>query len=154
LKKYPEIPLKKNRGFTLIELLLCLALLSLLFCLTFPKALTFLGDWQLEIAAREVAFQLRMTQMLAIRENTAVKILCLVTFENQKIIRYFGLTPQKPYYVIPKGIQIINPTTLNITYYPKGTPSVGCTIRLSNRQNHRKAIVLSPVTGRIILKQD
>jgi prepilin-type N-terminal cleavage/methylation domain-containing protein len=154
LKKNPETPLKQNKGYTLIELLLCLALLSLLFCLTIPKTLTFLGDWQLEIATREVAFQLRMTQMQAIRENTAIKILCLTTLENQKIVRYFGVTPQKPYYVIPKGIQVINPATLNITYYPKGTPSVGCTIRLSNRQNHRKAIVLSPVTGRIILKQD
>ena len=152
--KKPKILLKQNRGVTLIELLLCLALLSLMLGLTFPKVGSFLGDWQLEVATREIAFQLRMTQIMAIRENTAIKVICLPSISDQKVVRYFGLTPQKPYYTLPRGIQIINPSTLNITYYPKGTPSEGCTIRICNRQNHRKAIVLSPVTGRIIIRTD
>lgn len=152
--KKPKTLLKQNRGVTLIELVLCLAILCLILGLTSPNVRSFLGDWQLEFATREVAFQLRMTQILAIRENTAIKIMCLSSSSDQKIVRYLGLIPQKPYYTLAKGIQIINPSTLNITYYPKGTPSVGCTIRIRNHQNHRKAIVLSPVTGRIIIRSD
>jgi len=154
MQKRGEILLKSSKGFTLIEIILCLALLGILFSLTLPKTSAFLWDWQLEVVAKEVAFQMRITQMLSMRENTTIKILCISTSEEQKMVRYLGLTPQKPYYLLPKGIRIINPSTLNITYYPKGTPSVGCTLRLENPLKHRIAIVLSPVTGRIVIRPD
>ena len=146
--------MKSNKGFTLLEVILCLALLGIVFSLALPQTSSFLWDWQLEIVAKEVAFQLRITQMLCLLENTTIKIICLSTLEDQKIVRYLGLTPQKPYYQLPKGIRIINPSTLNITYYPKGTPSVGCTIRLENPHKYRIEIVLSPVTGRIVIRPD
>lgn len=146
--------MRSSKGLTLIEMILCLALLGILLCLTLPKTLSFLWDWQLEVTAREVAFQLRMTQMMSLRENTTIKIICLSTTDDQKIVRYLGLTPQKPYYTLPKGIRILNPSTFNITYYPKGTPSVGCTLRLGNRTDYKIVIVLSPVTGRIVIKPE
>lgn len=143
-----------RKGFTLIEMLLCLVLLGFIVTLTLPKLKGVMDDWKLHMVVREITFQLRKTQITAIRENCTLRVVCLYQSEEQRIVRYYGLKPQYPYYTLPSSIKIVNPSTLNISYNPKGTPSIGCTIRVTNRMNTRSAIVIQPVSGRILIRAD
>lgn len=143
-----------RKGVTLIEMLLCLVLLGFIMTLTLPKLNGVLDDWKLHRVVREITFQIRRTQMTAIRENCTLRVVCLYNSEEQRIVRYSGLKPQNPYYTLPSTIKISNPSTLNLSYNPKGTPSIGCTIRVANRLNTRLAIVIQPVSGRILIRTD
>lgn len=146
--------LKENRGFTFVEILLVLALVLIIFQISNPLLNRATSEWKLELASRDISTLIRKAQITAIRENKIISIRCIESDGEQKIVLYEGPKARPSPYFLPKGIKVKNRANFNLNFLPRGSPSVGLTVRVGNDLNRVKLVVISPVTGRVVVRNE
>jgi len=140
---------RSKNGFTLIEVALVVAVLGVLSTIAVPNFKNTLDRYKLEVAAHELAQNIRLTQQKSISEGTTYKILLdlnkkdnyqLVSGRRGKLVK------------LPQGV-FIDWTTYSevdksIIFYPTGAPNRGGTIAVTNGKDSLFVIV-SVATGRV-----
>ncbi|HHX22506.1 MAG: GspH/FimT family pseudopilin [Tepidanaerobacteraceae bacterium] len=135
-----------HKGFSLIEVILVIALLGLLSTLIFPNFKGTLDKYKLEVAAQELAQNIRLAQQKSITEDTSYKI--LLGKNNYQLLS--GVKGNL--FELPLGVSIEWTTYYDldrtIVFHPSGAPNRGGTICLAGNDN-RLYVIVSIATGRI-----
>jgi len=143
-------PLRKsNEGFTLIEVILSITILSLLSSLVAPNLKHSLNRHKLEVAAYELAQNLRLTQQRSIVEGISHKVvLDLNKRDNYQLVS----GRQGKLIKLPAGVYFdwttYSEVDKTIIFYPTGAPNRGGTIAITDGRDSLFVIV-SVATGRI-----
>ena len=139
-------------GYTLIELLLVLALLAMLLVLALPNYQRMQASLQLQSTAHEIAAQIRQTRLIALKENCSIRILCSTGSDGlQRLARYRGVFVIKPTYTICSDVTV---SRLDFTFLANGNINLGGSITLCNRLGEALQIVIQPVTGRVVIREN
>ena len=135
-----------HEGFSLIEVILVIALLGLLSSLIFPNFKGSLDKYKLEVAAQELAQNIRLAQQKSISEHTSYKV--LLGKNNYQVLAGVRGNLVK----LPSGVSIEWTTYYEvdrtIVFHPSGAPNRGGTICLASNDN-RLYVIVSIATGRI-----
>ncbi|MCE5196468.1 MAG: prepilin-type N-terminal cleavage/methylation domain-containing protein [Negativicutes bacterium] len=152
-RNYPNrIPLRSaKKGYTLIELMLVLALLAMLLGLAMPNYQRLTATLHLQSTANEIAAQIRQTRLIALKENSSIRILCSTGSDGrQRLARYRGVFVLKPAYPIRSDVTV---SKLDFTFLANGNINMGGSITLRNRLGETLQIVIQPVTGRVVIRE-
>jgi len=138
-----------SKGFTLIELILAIAVISLLSTLAVPSFKNTLNRYKLEVAARELAQNVRLIQQKSVTEGVSNKIVLdlnkrdnyqLVSGRRGKLIKL----PPDVYIDWTTYVEVDK----SIVFYPTGAPNRGGTIAITNGRDSL-FVIISVATGRV-----
>lgn len=136
-----------EHGFTLIELLLVISLLSLFSTIIAPNFKQSLKNYKLEVAAQELAQNLRLAQQKAISEGVSCKVMFDLHWKNN----YQVTVSQKgKIFYLPSGVffEWTNLLNKSVIFYPTGAPNQAGTIAMNN-ENKRLYVIIAVATGRV-----
>ncbi len=149
--------LKEERAFTLIELLYVLVLLGLVAALAAPAVHGLGQKYNLEIAARTMATEIRKTQQRAVTAGCGQ----IIEFTAEHRYRVTDGKTEETYYVkLPEGVnrRAVNfPMSDNIRYLRfnyNGSPSSGGTVTLANSSGAVLYVIVTPATGRVRISEE
>jgi prepilin-type N-terminal cleavage/methylation domain-containing protein len=137
---------KHSPGFTLIELVLVLAIAAICFAIAMPDIATFSSAYKLRAAAREVATDLQLTRLLAVKENKTFQV--IFGSNSYQVIRLSDGIVAKSRSFGP-DYPDLNLTNASITFDPRGT-SNGSTVTVANPRG-TKNVSVAP-TGRVVIE--
>ena len=141
-----------DAGYTLIELIVVAVILGILAGMIYPSAQKMLANRRLDLAARQLASEIREMQQWAITMNNTYSI-------NFYFSGHYYHVPQKdnnlnPHQVdLPEGIRFVEITYVGtsdgkLEIDAKGAPNFGGHITITNGQKQRQ-IVIAAITGRV-----
>ena len=81
--------IKSKAGFTLVELMIAVAIIGIMAAIATPGLIAWLPNYRLKSAARDVYSALQNARLLAVKENTSVRVIFVddVTPANQDFYR-------------------------------------------------------------------
>lgn len=138
-----------DSGYTLIEVVMVIAVLSLLSTIILPDFKKTLSKYKLEVAARELAQNIRLAQQKTITEGVTYKIV----FDLHRMDNYQLLAGRRGKLIkLPSGV-LLDWTTYSdvdktLSFNPSGAPNRGGTIAITSGKNTLYVIV-SVATGRV-----
>ncbi len=146
---------KNQKGITLIELVVVMVIIAIGAVLLVPNIGTWIPNYRLRSATRDVVSILRTAQMKAVSTNSIYG----VAFDANACQLYRssgGLQPEGGPITLPSGVQFNNITfpmnaTLNkrfATFNPDSTSSTGGVTLINNKGTQRR-ITLTTATGRV-----
>ena len=142
-----------NKGFTLLELLCVLALLGLLTILAVP-AVSALGQGkEVELAARELAIDMRQAQQKALTAGWTQRLEFRLN-NNDYIIRD-GKTGERIVKKLPDGVSYLfirlplQGSYRLLSFNRFGSPNRGGTVALTNDTGDHYYVIITPATGRV-----
>jgi len=138
-----------SNGYSLIEIVMVIALLGLLSTVAFPNFKRTMSKYKLEVAAYELAQNIRLTQQKSISEG----IPCKIVFDLNQKNGYQMLSSGRGKFIkLPSGVFFewttyyeVNKT---LSFSPSGAPNQGGTIAIMSGDNTLYVIV-SVATGRV-----
>jgi len=145
-----------NRGVTLMELIIVFVLIGIMGVLLAPGIGTWLPNYRLRSAARDIVSTFRGAQMRAISENIPYQ----VSFNGADT----GVGDNKGYIfagavtTLPSGITIASNTLQNFraVFNPDctctNTPAGGAAITLQNTKGTQRTISIRSATGRVTIQ--
>ncbi len=144
--------LLSSRGFTLIEIIVIVALIALLSAVILPDFKSSLMDHKLNIAARQMAQNMRLVQQKAMSEGVPWRIVFHSSSNNYKINQGIKLWKQVN---LPDGVEFmyIGFSEKTLTFYPSGAAVPAGTVKLTNN-NKSLYIIVSVATGRIRISEN
>ena len=137
---------KHSPGFTLIELVLVLAIAAICFAIAMPDIVTFSSAYKLRAAAREVATDLQLTRLLAVKENKTFQV--IFGSNSYQVIRLSDGIVAKSRSFGP-DYPDLNLTNVSITFDARGS-SNGNTVTVANTKG-TKNVSVAP-TGRVVIE--
>lgn len=143
-----------HKGHTLIELLAIIAILVIIAGIVSFNLSGWIGSSDVEIAAKELAGEIRLLQQLAITENCIWEMRFSLD-DNYYFTRYQdGAVYTTDHAVfLPDMVywgdlnNAYQPTTFHFNY--TGVPSSGLTIGLHDERDHVRYVIVAAVTGRV-----
>jgi len=144
---------KSSNGFTLIELVSVITILGLLSIIVVPDFKKTFGKYKLEVAAQELAQNIRLTQQKSITEGVSYKIV----FDLNRKDNYQMLSGRQGKLIkLPSGVYFdwttYSEVDKTLVFYPTGAPNRGGTIAITNGKETLYVIV-SIATGRVRIGQ-
>ena len=70
-----KVKRKHSAGFTVVELIIVIAIVTICLAIAMPDIATFSSGYRLKAAAREVATDLQLTRLLAVKENKTFQVI-------------------------------------------------------------------------------
>ncbi|NLZ52781.1 MAG: prepilin-type N-terminal cleavage/methylation domain-containing protein [Thermoanaerobacteraceae bacterium] len=144
---------KSSKGFTLIEVVLVIAILGLLSIIIVPDLKRTLAKYKLEVAAQELAQNIRLTQQKSITEGVSYKI---VLDLNRKDNYQMLLGRRGKLIKLPSGVYFdwttYSEVNKTLVFYPTGAPNRGGTIAIANGED-TLYVIISVATGRVRIGQ-
>jgi len=149
---YKQWP-KSRKGFTLIEVILVLAILGLFSIFIVPNFKKTLAKYKLEVAAQELAQNIRITQQKSITEGVSHKIV----LDLNKKDNYQMLSGRRGKLIkLPSGVYFdwttYSEVDKTLVFYPTGAPNRGGTIAITNGRD-TLFVIVSIATGRVRIGQ-
>jgi prepilin-type N-terminal cleavage/methylation domain-containing protein len=141
-----------SRGFTLIEIIVVVALIAMLSTIILPDFKSNLRDYRLNIAARQMAQNIRLVQQKAMSEGVPWRIVFHSSSNNYKINQGFKLWKQVN---LPDGVEFvyIGFSEKTLTFYPSGAAVPAGTVKLTNNSKSLY-IIVSVATGRVRISEN
>jgi len=137
---------KNSPGFTIVELVIVLAIVTICFTIAMPNIATFSSGYKLRAAAREVATDLQLTRLLAVKENKTFRV--IFGSNSYQVIRLSDGTVAKSRSFAPE-YPGLNLTNVAITFDSRGI-SNGNTVTVAN-DTGAKNVSVAP-TGRVMIE--
>ncbi len=148
-----------KKGVTLIELIVVMVIIGIGAVLLAPNIGTWLPNYRLRSATRDIVSTMRTAQMKAVSTNMAYRVSFTqappsytLQYENPPLSGTWvneGVTQ-----TLPSGISIpaINFTGNNAVFNPNSTSSSG-NLRLQNTRGTVRRLTVTPSTGRVIIQR-
>lgn len=158
LKYYEKFQLKgehtkkhiNRNGYTLIEVIMVIALLGLLSTIALPDFKKTMTKYKLEVAAYELAQNIRLTQQKSISEGITYKI---VFDLNQKNSYQMLSSGRGKLIKLPSGVffdwTTYSEVNKTLSFNPSGAPNQGGTIAIVNGDDNTLYVIVSVATGRV-----
>ena len=137
---------KHSPGFTVIELIVVLAIVAICLAIAMPDIATFSSGYKLRAVAREVATDLQLTRLLAVKENKTFQV--IFGSNSYQVIRLSDGIVAKSRSFGP-DYPDLNLTNVSITFDPRGS-SNGNTVTVANTKG-TKNVSVAP-TGRVVIE--
>jgi len=140
--------MKRNHssGFAVSELIIVLAVVTTCLAIAKPDITTMASGYILKAAAREVATDLQLTQLLAVKENKTFQV--VFDSNSYQVIRLSDGTVTKSRSFTPE-YPGLNLTNVSITFDSRGI-SDGTTVTVANGSGMKNVSVAS--TGRVMIE--
>jgi prepilin-type N-terminal cleavage/methylation domain-containing protein len=140
---------KADYGYTLIEVVMVIALLGLLYTMVAPNFKNTLVKYKLQVAAQELAQNIRLAQQKTIAEGVSYKIV----FNLDKMDNYQLLYGRRGKLIkLPSGVFFDWTTYADVdktlVFNPSGAPNRGGTIAIKSG-NNKLYVIVSVATGRV-----
>jgi prepilin-type N-terminal cleavage/methylation domain-containing protein len=137
---------KHSPGFTVVELIIVIAIMAICSAIAMPDIATFASGYKLKAAAREVATDLQLTRLLAVKENKTFQV--IFGSNSYQVIRLSDGSVAKSRSF---GLEYpdIGLTNVSITFDPRGI-SNGNTVTVANTRG-TKNVSVAP-TGRVVIE--
>ena len=140
--------MKRNHssGFAVSELIIVLAIITTCLAIAKPDITTMASGYILKAAAREVATDLQLTRLLAVKENKTFQVVFdsnsyqVIRLSDGTVTRSRSFAPEYP------GLNLTN---VSITFDSRGI-SDGNTVTVANEQGTKNVSVAS--TGRVMIE--
>ena len=142
----PETKTKRSAGFTAVELIIVMAIVAICLAIAMPDIATFSSGYKLKGAAREVATDLQLTRLLAVKENKTFQV-NFGTNSYQVIRLSDGIVTKTRNF--GSDYPDINLTNVSVTFDPRGL-SNGNTVTVANARG-AKNVSVGP-TGRVMIQ--
>jgi len=139
---------KHSSGLTLLELITVVAVIMILVAIAMPNIATFSSGYKLKAAAREVATDLQLTRLLAVKENKTFQVIFgsssyqVIRLSDGIVAKSRSFGPEYP------DISLTNAAP-TITFDPRGL-SNGSTVTVANTRG-TKNVSVAP-TGRVVIE--
>lgn len=144
--KYCYNSIKRSNGFTLIELLVVIGIISILLVVSFKGLLNAKQNMDLNRAAHQLEATLKNCQSKAMYTGSYYKIEFHQNLNRYRIFKDF---------VADRTIQLenviihnVNFTDNEVGFNKKGSPTMGGTITLKNKNSKKLYVIMTPVTAR------
>lgn len=136
-----------NTGFTLIEVVCVATILGILSSMAFPQFGKTLGKWELDVATRQMASDIRKWQHVAVTEQDTYKL--VVDTANKKYYFRKGMLSLEKH-DLSSSLKRLSATQNfnNVYFYPSGTPNIIGHYTLENNYGEIKYVVVN-ITGRV-----
>jgi Tfp pilus assembly protein FimT len=137
---------KHSPGLTVVELIIVMGILTIGLAVAMPNIATFSSGYKLRAATREVATDLQLTRLLAVKENKTFQVIFgpnsyqVVRLNDGIVAKSRSFGPEYP---------DINLTNVSITFDPRGLSS-GNTVTVANTRG-TKNVSVAP-TGRVVIE--
>jgi Tfp pilus assembly protein FimT len=137
---------KHSPGLTLVELIIAMAIVMICLAVAMPDIATFSSGYKLKAAAREVASDLQLARLLAVKENKAFQVIFgsnsyqVIRLSDEFVAKSRSFSPEYP---------DISLTNAAITFDPRGL-SNGSTVTVTNPKG-TKNVSVAP-TGRVAIE--
>lgn len=139
-----------SNGYSLIEIVIVIALLGLLSTVAFPNFKKTMARYKLEVAAYELAQNIRLTQQKSISEGITYKIVFDLNQKNSYQMLSFG---RGKFIELPSGIffdwTTYSEVNKTLSFNPSGAPNQGGTIAIVNGDDNTLYVIVSVATGRV-----
>ena len=137
---------KHSAGLTAIELVIVLAIVAICLAIAMPNIGAFASGYRLKAAAREVATDLQLARLLAVKENKAFQV--IFGANSYQVIRLSDGIVEKSRSLGP-DYPGLNLTSVSNTFDTRGL-SNGNTVTLANSKGE-KNVSVAP-TGRVVIE--
>ena len=137
---------KQSSGLTVVELMIVMAILTICFAIAMPNITLFSSGYKLKAATREVATDLQLTRLLAVKENKTFQV--IFDSNSYQVIRLSDGIVAKSRSFGPEYPDL-NLTNVSITFDPRGI-SNGNTVTVANARG-TKNVSVAP-TGRVMIE--
>ena len=137
---------KQSSGLTVVELMIVMAVLTICLAVAMPNITIFSSGYKLKAAAREVATDLQLTRLLAVKENKTFQV--IFDSNSYQVIRLSDGIVAKSRSFGPEYSDL-NLTNVSITFDPRGI-SNGNTVTVANARG-TKNVSVAP-TGRVMIE--
>ena len=137
---------KQSSGLTVVELMIVMAVLTICLAVAMPNITIFSSGYKLKAAAREVATDLQLTRLLAVKENKTFQV--IFDSNSYQVIRLSDGIVAKSRSFGPEYSDL-NLTNVSITFDPWGI-SNGNTVTVANARG-TKNVSVAP-TGRVMIE--
>jgi len=137
---------KRSPGFTLVELIIVIAIVAVCLAIAMPNIPTFSSGYRLKAAAREVATDLQLTRLLAVKENKTFQVIFGSNFYQVIRLSDGNVSKSRSF---ARDYPDLNLTSVSVTFDPRGL-SNGNTITITNSKGTKNVSVAS--TGRVIIQ--
>ena len=137
---------KHSPGFTVIELIVVLAVVAICLAIAMPDIATFSSGYKLKAVAREVASDLQLARLLAVKENKNFRVIFgsnsyqVIRLSDEFVAKSRSFSPEYP---------DISLTNAAITFDPRGL-SNGSTVTVANTRGTKNVSV--GATGRVAIE--
>ncbi len=143
----------RDQGFSLVELIIVIALIGLLTAVVVPAISTLSSSGNLNIAARELAIDLRMARQKAITSGSLQKIEFRIYNDDYRV-RDTGsneaYTVKLPEGVIYRSVNFpADGSYPQVSFYRSGAPGRGGTVCLADQAGRSVYVIITPATGRV-----
>jgi len=141
----------KEQGFTLIELIIVVAIIAIVTALAVPKMGDWLAEQDLNIAARELAADLRLVQQLSINCAGTTPEFYLINTSPYGYVTALNTKVIQPKRTFPRTVRVSGSAT-TISFTNNGIPKQGkdMTIALARVDGRgTKRIIIQAQTGRV-----
>ena len=137
---------KRSPGFTLVELIVVMAIVTICLAIAMPDIATLSSGYRLKEAAREVATDLQLTLLLAVKENKTFQV--VFGSNSYQVIRLSdGIVTKSRSF--GSDYPNLNLTNVSVTFNSRGI-SNGSTVTIANSRG-TKNVSVAP-TGRVIIE--
>jgi len=137
---------KRSPGFTLVELIVVIAIVAVCLAIAMPDIATFSSGYRLKGAAREVATDLQLTRLLAVKENKTFQV--VFGANSYQVIRLSdGIVAKSRSFGL--DYPDLNLTNVSVTFDSRGI-SNGNTVTIANSMG-TKNVSVAP-TGRVMIQ--
>jgi prepilin-type N-terminal cleavage/methylation domain-containing protein len=141
-----------QRGVTLIELLVVFVIIAIGAALMAPNIGSWLPNFQLRNATRDVVSVMRVAQIKAVSMNTPYRI-SFDTLNDSYLVEYLtsggGWVSDGATQTLPSGVKFNTTFAGNVTTFSPNSTATNGNVTLNNTKGSIKRVSLLGLTGRI-----